>query len=162
MEKSIVLTGIETKYINGTQVFTLLSGKEKYTFWQKKKDGADTVAYTQFQKFQFKQGDTVAMMYDTTESGTNSFTGKPFVNNNIKKFLEVGGVPASAHVSNVSQTFNEIPVIQVETKFEQPKTDYLLMINSLSERVSTLEKFLNIPTIDEDGDDKIKLEDCPF
>lgn len=55
------------------QVYTLLVDKDKYKFWQIKKDGIESKAYSQFQQFGFKSGDAVDISVETKEK---SFTNK--------------------------------------------------------------------------------------
>lgn len=58
-DRQITITGIETRAVNESTVYTLVAGTDKYQFWSKKKDGSDTKAFEQFQQLGIKQGDTV-------------------------------------------------------------------------------------------------------
>lgn len=109
---SFRITGIESKSINGTQVFTLLNDKTRYQFWSKKKDGSDTKAYEQFQKFRFMAGDQVNVSFNVTESGSNPHTGKPYINRTIVFFDTVDDNTPNTVSASDSNGTNEIPVIR--------------------------------------------------
>lgn len=161
--KPVVITDITIKPVGTSMVYMLETNGGKFSFFNKKQDGTDTKAFAQFTKFGFKKGDSVEVAYtEKVSDKINSFTGKPFVNYNVMYFVTADDntpatpvIPANPH-SNVSHTMHPgIPIVQLDTKEDN---DYLLMINSLSARLSVVEKFLDIPC----DDDGIKLEDVPF
>ena len=89
LEADVLIQKIESTFINGSQKFTLTTDKGKFTFFDTKVDGNQTVAFKQFNQFRFKIGDMVRVSYITKESGMNPHTQRPYVNNNIMKFVTV-------------------------------------------------------------------------
>jgi hypothetical protein len=85
LTKSITITGIESKFYDDNQSFTLLTDNGKYRFNSKKKDtDEETKAYQQFQKFKFKSGDTVEIGYYTSKKTFKNKEGKNITyDNNI-------------------------------------------------------------------------------
>jgi len=157
--KPVVITDITIKPVGTSMVYMLDTNGGKFSFFNKKQDGTDTKAYSQFVKFGFKKGDSVEIAYtEKVSDKINAYTNKPYVNYNVMYFVTADEhTPSTPKVeSNVSSTMHpDIPAIQIE---KEDNNDYLLMINNLSARLSVVEKFLDIPI----KDDGIKLEDVPF
>ena len=151
LQAAIAIQMIESSFIpSGAQVFKLKTDKGTFSFFSKKRDGSDTKAYEQFQKFGFKMGDIVEVAYKTSQSGMNQHTGKPYVNNQVIFFkTQDEHTPATP----------KIPAIQIEADQEAPsKSDdeTFLKIQSLSQRLDRVEQELGIKS------DEIKLENVPW
>jgi hypothetical protein len=121
--KTIQITGIETKYIQSMNntVFEILSGKDKYTFWQTFPDGNNTPAYDQFQKFRFKNGDTV-------EISVVEAPGKPYMNKGTGQMV----TPINRSIRGFVMQDKDTPSIPniPQTQFPNP---------NLSHRIEQLE-----------------------
>lgn len=70
-EYTFAITDVNIKPVNGSTVYTIFSGKDKFSFWSTKKDGSQTKACEQYNKFGFKPGDNVSIVY---KSDPKSFT----------------------------------------------------------------------------------------
>lgn len=161
-KKPVVITDVTIKPFGASLSYMLDTNGGKFSFFNKKIDGSETKAFTQFTKFGFKKGDSVEIAYtEKVSDKINAYTNKPYVNYNVMYFVTADENTPSTPQSNVSHTMHpEIPTIQIETR--EDKNDYLLMINNLSARLSVVEKFLEIPTLDENGNEKLNLTDVPF
>jgi hypothetical protein len=76
--------------------FTLVSGKNKYSFFNTKKDGSNTKAYEQFKKFGFQIGDEVeAEVKEEERSFPDTKTGKmvKYTQRTIIFFNEIENTP---------------------------------------------------------------------
>ncbi len=63
-EKTITITGIEQKTFDGGNTKMVLSeNTTKYDLWKKKKDGNQTVAWTQFEAKPVSMGGTVTIIF---------------------------------------------------------------------------------------------------
>ena len=157
--KPVVITDVTMKPVGTSIVYMLETSGGKFSFFNKKQDGSETKAYSQFVKFGFKKGDSVEIAYtEKVSDKINSFTGKPFVNYSVMFFVTADEhTPATPKVYNTPTTsYADIPTIQIGEA--EDKNDYLLMINKLSSRLSVVEKFLEIPS----NDDGVNLESIPF
>ena len=85
----------------GTKI-TLVSGKNKYAFFNTKKDGSQTKAYEQFKKFGFGIGDEVKAEVKEEEKSFTNKEGKDitYTQRTILYFEEFDGVP-TLEVANV-------------------------------------------------------------
>lgn len=137
--KSFKITGIES-----TDKKTILhSDKLKYYFWLKKKDGTDTVANSQFQKFQFRVGDVIEASVNEEEREFVNDKGKTikFTDRNIAFFnVSDQNTPKPA----------EIPVIQLEDTVPPIEDD---RIGEILDNTRTIIDMLSpvAPVVGEDG-----------
>lgn len=92
-QSTITIESITEK--NGRHTVKSTSGGT-YSFFEKKKDGNNTVAYQQFLDMNLKEGLTVDISYDTTQG---TYEGKTVNYKNIKSFRE-----ASVQKGEVPQT----------------------------------------------------------
>lgn len=91
--KNITIAKIETKmFETGTQYRLTGTDKKIYKFYNKKKDGNDTVAFTQFQDMGIKPNSTVQVWYKEEEK---EYEGKKYIDRLISTFREADGVPES-------------------------------------------------------------------
>lgn len=164
-KKPVVITDVTIKPFGQSLSYMLDTNGGKFSFFNKKIDGSETKAFAQFTKFNFKKGDSVEVAYtEKVSDKINGYTGKPYVNYNVMYFVTADeNTPSTPKVEqNVHNTmYPGIPTIQLEQE-EPVKNDYLLMINNLSARLSVVEKFLDIPRLDENGEEKLNLTDVPF
>lgn len=93
--KSIKITGISQDQVKYGMKTTIEAGKEKYSFFDKKKDGNLTKAMEQFKKYKFAVGDQVNVEVKEEEK---SFTGKEgntvkYTQRTILYFEEIENTP---------------------------------------------------------------------
>lgn len=139
IQKTIHIDSVESK----EKKIILLDGKTKYNFWRSKKDGTQTKAEEQFQKFRFIAGDTVdAMVEETPESFVNEKGKKiDFVDRKIAYFMVQDNMPTktiSSPDAPQSPQTSETP--QTNTRVATPNLQGLeTRIRELEERVLKLE-----------------------
>jgi len=64
IEKTILITGVEQKtFDSGNTKVTLFEDKRKYDIWKKKKDGTDSVAWTQFNERTPRIGESLPIIF---------------------------------------------------------------------------------------------------
>lgn len=108
------VSGIENREVNGNKIIILLDGKNRFDIWEKKRDGGNTKAWDEFQKFRFMIGDVVSVNFTESESGQNKYTGKPFINRRIISFEQVENTPVTSHTSQSNNSYESIPTIHIE------------------------------------------------
>ena len=146
--KTITIEGIENKYIEslGATVFELKTDSGKYSFFTTKKDGAETKAYEQFQKFGFKSGDSVEVVYKES-------TGKPYINKNSMK--EVTPINKTI-VFFVTEDGGNSPVVHSAPKKEPVSEDEIERINGelmiISDKIKKIEEAVGITKEDYEQD----------
>ena len=91
----IKIDGISQDTVQFGTKITFVSGKDKYSFFNTKKDGGETKAYEQFKKYQFGVGDTVTA---EIKEEPKTFTGKDgksvnYTQRTIIYFEEVENAP---------------------------------------------------------------------
>ncbi len=90
--KIIQIAKIETQmFDNGSTQYKITStDKEKFKFYDTKKDGNPTVAYKQFKDMILKVGSNVDVWY---KEESKEYEGKPYTDRIIASFKEAGGRP---------------------------------------------------------------------
>lgn len=66
-EKTITLDSVEMKSTQYGNKFILKHGNDKYEFYDTRKGGGDTKAYSQWKQYGFKKGDTVEVAFEENE-----------------------------------------------------------------------------------------------
>jgi hypothetical protein len=81
-----------TAYETGSQYKITAQDGKKYKFYDKKKDGNPTVAFTQFGNMQLKMGSTCEVWFKEIEK---EYEGKPYTDRIIASFKEANAKPLS-------------------------------------------------------------------
>ena len=164
-KKPVVITDVTIKPFGASLSYMLDTNGGKFSFFNKKIDGSETKAFTQFSKFNFKKGDSVEIAYtEKVSDKINAYTGKPYVNYNVMYFVTADeNTPATPGTpypqSNVSHTMHpEIPTIHVEDESRVPQynSDTDTKLADLVSRVQVIEEFLDIKK------EGLNISDVPF
>ncbi len=105
--KKIQIDSIDQKKAQFGVQITLVSGKEKYSFFNTKKDGSNSKAYEQFSKFGFKIGDIVeAEVKEEDKSFPDTKTGKmvKYTQRTIIFFNEIENTPTVTRATQMTST----------------------------------------------------------
>lgn len=162
----IKIDGINQDPTQYGQKVTITSGKDKFSFFDTKKDGTFTKAWEQYKKYRYAVGDTVH-----AEVKDNPYTDKKGVarvGKNIIYFEEVEGVPthttapraATNTAAPVSQNAAMLQALQAEMVGVKARLSNIVNLNNLKEKVVS-SPIDDIPPF-ENIDDEIKPEDLPF
>lgn len=153
---AIKIEGISQKTVQYGQMVTITSGKNKYSFFDTKKDGSFTKAFEQYQKYRFAIGDTVnCEVKEEPQTGTDKKTGGSFtyVQRTILFFEEVENVPT--HVSGalpvatkpkLTPMPSRADAITAELTALKARVSNIVKLNNLTEKVEEPE----IPGYDND------------
>jgi len=120
-QHTITITGIESKQFDGAMKYVLKTNKGNYNFYDNKKDGGITKAWTQFQALKLGIGDTITV---GVKEEQKSYEGKPYTDRKIMFFTD-----APQNAQNAPQATIE------------PKTSFTLemRLDALEARVAFLE-----------------------
>ena len=111
--KVLLITGVEST----DKKITLLSNRDKYYFWITKKDGGNTTAYEQFQKFRFNIGTEVEIAVKEEEKTFTNEKGKAitFMDRNIAYFaMQDEHTPKQPIVQKEKPNELEVRVAKIE------------------------------------------------
>ena len=122
----IKIEGISQDPVQFGVKITLTSGKDKYVFFNKKKDGSDTKAYAQFKKYGFSIGETVNAEVKSEAGSFPNKEGKQinYTRRTILYFQEVENTPVIT---------KEAPKSQIEPS--------VLTLESLDKRLKVVENW---------------------
>ena len=154
--KPVVITDINIKPVGSSMVYVLETNGGKFSFFNKKQDGSDTKAYSQFSKFNFKKGDSVEIAYtEKVSDKVNAYTGKPYVNYSVMYFV-------TADENTPAVTMEQAATFPTARVVSLPKNDNFYQdvndkLESLASRMRAVEDFLGIA---KEGD--INISDIPF
>jgi len=135
---TIKIEGIEEKATEYGKVIKLKSDSKTYSFFTTKKDGGETKAYQQWQKFGFSVGDSVEA---EVEEEKGEYQGKPFTRRKIMYFGETEDTPTKTGKSGreIIAGINE-------------------RLDKLEKRVDDIEKDLNTPMSEKEPVDPLDEE----
>ncbi len=89
--KVITITKVETKmFDSGASQYKLTGDGQTFKFYDKRKDGEDSVAYKQFKDLELKVGSTVSVWYKEEQK---EYEGKPYTDRMIASFRETNEKP---------------------------------------------------------------------
>lgn len=159
-KKPVVITDVTIKPFGASLSYMLDTNGGKFSFFNKKIDGSETKAFTQFSKFNFKKGDSVEIAYtEKVSDKINAYTGKLTVYYNVAYFVTADENTPATPQSNVSHTMHpEIPTIHVEDESRVPQynSDTDTKLADLVSRVQVIEEFLDIKK------EGLNISDVPF
>jgi len=164
---NIRVSGVESKtFDNGGMGYTIVDGKKKYKFYNKRKDGEITKAYEGFEKLKLRIGDDVDAEVEEEDKTFVNDSGKTinYVDRRVKFFYTDGENMATAQSPKATVT--------------QP-TDVEERFKALEKRIDFLEEHLypgdvktptekppvitpQFPPDEYVDESKIKIEDVPF
>ena len=150
----ITITGINSAEKKMTLLYN--DGREKKAyFWLTKKDGTQTKANEQFQKFRFNAGDSVEIAVKEQERTFTNDKGKEitYTDRNIAYFKTVDENTPSMPKNEPQAPQADIGLEARVTKIEQQ----LASMNNLSK-----EQVTPVPTIQQEESDEVRIEDVPF
>ena len=97
--KIITVAKIEmTAYETSNQYKLTTTENQKFKFYDKKKDGTETVAFRQFKDMELKIGDTCEVWFKEIEK---EYEGKSYTDRIIASFRETNAVPESRQTQNL-------------------------------------------------------------
>ncbi len=136
----IKIDSVEQSSVEFGIKFTLISERNKYSFFNTKKDGSDTKAYEQFKKYGFGVGDTVEA---EVKEEQRSFTNKDGENIDYTQRTII-------YFKEVENT----PIVQKST--ERNVWD---AIKALEDRLDKLDKLEGAPKVSTVSQEEVKPED---
>ena len=149
---TIQITAVEST----EKKIVLKDGNLKYYFWLKKKDGTDTKANQQFQKFRFATGDAVEAAVKVEQKTFTNEKGKEinFTDRNIAFFLVQDNAPVAPQRP---QEAVQAPITpKVDTELEK-------RLKALEERILKLELGDEyFPQATDNPADTISADEIPF
>ena len=108
---AIKIDSVEQKQVEFGTKTTIISGGNKYSFFDTKKDGSNTKAYEQFKKYGFGIGDTVSAEVKEEEKNFTNKEGKniDYIQRTILYFQEVENTPV---VKSERDVWAEIDILK--------------------------------------------------
>jgi len=109
----------------------------KFYFWKKKQDGTETKAYQQFQKFNFRSGDSVDAAIKEQERTFTNEKGKEitYLDRNIAFFLVQDNVP----VATQPQVDPQTPRVEAHSASSEHSVALKAYLQQLETRLKALE-----------------------
>ena len=147
---------------------TFVDGKNKYAFFNTKKDGSLTKAMEQFKKYGYSIGDTIEAEVREEEKTFRNKEGKDvnYTQRTILYFQEIENTPV---IKTVNIETGEKTGVQTGsgTKSQSDLLDPFMGVSraefeALEARVKSLEASLGGISVDAALDNEIKAEDLPF
>lgn len=139
--KTIQVTGIETKQLEFGTKYTLISGKDKYSFFDKKKDGTNSKAYDQFISFIVRVGQEYPVAVNEEEKKFTNAQGDEinYTERRIMYFVTKENEVRKAYQNvpsgtNVPKTVENVPQRSFEANKEMTVRDMVV-----EERLKKLE-----------------------
>jgi hypothetical protein len=159
--KVIKITGVESKMINNSTLYTLISnegGKDvKYNLWSKKKDGSDTAAYSAFQQLNVQVGSVVEVAF-TAEP--QSFVNEQGKSVNFERRTVMVIKPSSEDKIDSAPEQSSQPV--TSDSYSKEYIDNIVSkVKELEERIGKLERNDLDKLFEEKGTPNTEADDIP-